>query len=60
MEAIGASLTDVVGKILSVIGQTYILVRNYPELKVKFTREIDVEWVKLVLQISFPFYRSVC
>ncbi|MEM2997339.1 MAG: MATE family efflux transporter [Thermoproteota archaeon] len=51
---IGASLTDVMGKILSVIGQTYILRRNYPELKVRFTREIDVEWAKLVLQIGLP------
>jgi putative MATE family efflux protein len=50
---VGTSITDVMGKILSVVGQTYVL-KNYPELKVKFTREINVEWTKLVLRIGLP------
>jgi putative MATE family efflux protein len=51
---VGASLTDVMGKIISISALSYILRRNYPELKVRFTREIDVEWVRLVLRIGLP------
>jgi len=51
---VGAAVTDVMGKILSIIGQTYILRRNYPELKIKFTKDVDVEWARLVLKISLP------
>jgi Na+-driven multidrug efflux pump len=51
---VGAALTDVIGKILSVIGQSYILKKNYPELKLKFTRDLNVEWAKLVLRIGLP------
>lgn len=51
---IGASITDVMGKILSVVGQTYVLRKSYPELKVRFTREINFEWTKLVLRIGLP------
>lgn len=51
---IGASATDVMGKIISIIGLTYILRKSYPELKVGFTRNIDINWVKLVLKISVP------
>jgi len=51
---IGASLTDVMGKIISIIGFTYIIRRSYPELRVRFTRDIDLEWVRLVLRIGIP------
>lgn len=51
---IGASLTDVMGKIISIIGQAYLLRKNYPELKIKFTKDIDAEWTRLVLRISLP------
>ncbi|MEM2092860.1 MAG: MATE family efflux transporter [Candidatus Bathyarchaeia archaeon] len=51
---VGASLTDVLGKILSIIGQAYILRRNYPELKVAFTGRMDTEWARLVLRIGLP------
>ncbi|MEM1539093.1 MAG: MATE family efflux transporter [Candidatus Bathyarchaeia archaeon] len=51
---IGASLTDVMGKIISIIGQTYVLRRSYPELQVKLTRDVNVEWIKLVLRIGLP------
>ncbi|MBO3803298.1 MAG: polysaccharide biosynthesis C-terminal domain-containing protein, partial [Candidatus Brockarchaeota archaeon] len=51
---VGASITDVMGKILSVVGQAYVLRKSYPELKVRFTREIKVEWAKLVLRIGLP------
>lgn len=51
---VGASLTDVMGKIISIIGQTYILKKSYPELKVKLTRDVNTEWAKLVLRIGLP------
>ncbi|MEM2137112.1 MAG: MATE family efflux transporter [Candidatus Methanomethylicia archaeon] len=51
---IGAAATDVMGKIISIIGLTYILRKSYPELRVKFTRDIDFEWIKLVLRIGVP------
>jgi len=51
---VGAALTDVMGKIISISALTYILRRNYPELKIKFTKEIDAEWTRLVLQIGLP------
>lgn len=51
---VGASLTDVLGKIISIIGLTYIIRKSYPELKVRFTRDINLEWVRLVLRIGLP------
>ncbi|MCS7097338.1 MAG: MATE family efflux transporter [Candidatus Methanomethylicia archaeon] len=51
---IGASITDVVGKIISIIGLTYILKKNYPDLKVGFTKNIDIDWIKMVMHIGVP------
>ncbi|MEM3700309.1 MAG: MATE family efflux transporter [Candidatus Bathyarchaeia archaeon] len=51
---VGASVTDVMGKMISVSCLTYILRKKYPELKVRFTKEIDLEWVRLVLRIGLP------
>ncbi|MEM2088964.1 MAG: MATE family efflux transporter [Thermoproteota archaeon] len=51
---VGAAATDVMGKILSIIGQTYILRRNYPVLRLSFTRDLNFEWAKLVLRIGLP------
>jgi len=51
---VGAALTDVMGKIISIGALTYILRKNYPELKIKFTKEINVEWARLVLRIGLP------
>ncbi|MGB9854414.1 MAG: MATE family efflux transporter [Candidatus Bathyarchaeales archaeon] len=51
---VGAALTDVMGKIISITALAYILRRNYPELKIGFTRKIDKEWAKLVLQVGLP------
>ncbi|MGQ9545066.1 MAG: MATE family efflux transporter, partial [Candidatus Bathycorpusculaceae bacterium] len=51
---VGASLTDVMGKIISIIGQTYILRKNYPELKAKFTKDMNAEWIRLVVSVSLP------
>jgi len=51
---VGAALTDVVGKIISISALTYILRRNYPELRITFTKKIDTEWIHLVLRIGLP------
>ncbi len=51
---IGASLTDVMGKMISIIALTYILRKHYPELHVRPTKEIDVSWARLVLRVGLP------
>jgi len=51
---VGAALTDVLGKIISIISLTYILRRHYPELHIRPTKEIDVTWARLVLRIGLP------
>ncbi|MEM3459089.1 MAG: MATE family efflux transporter [Candidatus Bathyarchaeia archaeon] len=50
----GAALTDVLGKLISISALTYLLRRDYPELKIRFTKEIDAEWVRLFLRIGLP------
>ncbi|MEM3730744.1 MAG: MATE family efflux transporter [Candidatus Bathyarchaeia archaeon] len=51
---IGAAITDVMGKIISISALAYILRRNYPDLKVRFTKEIGASWIRLVLRIGLP------
>ncbi|MGB9675748.1 MAG: MATE family efflux transporter [Candidatus Bathyarchaeales archaeon] len=51
---VGASITDVMGKIISVSALAYILKRYYPDIKVKFTKDINTSWVRLVLRIGLP------
>jgi len=51
---IGAALTDVMGKIISITLLTYILRKNYPQLKMTLTKKIDTEWIRLVLRIGLP------
>ncbi|MEM2336913.1 MAG: MATE family efflux transporter [Candidatus Bathyarchaeia archaeon] len=51
---VGAAITDVIGKIISITALTYILRRYYPELHVRPTREIDATWARLVLRIGLP------
>lgn len=54
LSVVGAALTDVTGKIISVSALAYILKRYYPDIKVKFTKDISVSWVRLVLCIGLP------
>jgi len=51
---IGAALTDVMGKIISVIALTYIIRRDYPDLHVSFTKNFNAKWMRLVLRIGLP------
>ncbi|MEM3770018.1 MAG: MATE family efflux transporter [Candidatus Bathyarchaeia archaeon] len=51
---VGAALTDVMGKIISITALTYILRKYYPELHIRPTKEIDVTWARLVLRIGLP------
>jgi putative MATE family efflux protein len=51
---VGAALTDVIGKVISISALTYLLRRSYPELRIGLTRAFDSEWVRLVLRIGLP------
>lgn len=51
---VGAAITDVMGKIISIVALTYVLQKSYPELKVRLTRQINLEWMRLVLHIGLP------
>jgi len=51
---IGAALTDVVGKIISISGMAIIFVRNYPEIRLRFTKNIDAGWIRIVMRIGLP------
>ncbi|MEM1540113.1 MAG: MATE family efflux transporter [Candidatus Bathyarchaeia archaeon] len=51
---VGAALTDVMGKIISITALTHVLRKSYPELKVKFTKRMDFEWLRIVLRIGLP------
>ncbi len=51
---VGAALTDVMGKIISISALTYILRKNYPELKIRLTKKLNAEWARLVLRIGLP------
>jgi len=51
---VGAALTDVMGKIISISALTYLLRRKYPELKIKFTKAFNIEWSRLVLRVGLP------
>ncbi|MCS7113399.1 MAG: MATE family efflux transporter [Candidatus Bathyarchaeota archaeon] len=51
---IGAALTDVIGKIISMSAMAYIFMKSYPEFKLKLTKDINVEWVCTVMRIGLP------
>ncbi len=51
---VGAAFTDVIGKLVSIIALTYIFKRSYPELEIRFTKEINAEWIRLVLRVGLP------
>jgi len=51
---IGAALTDVIGKIISISGMAIIFARSYPEIKLRLTKDIDAEWIRTVMRIGLP------
>ncbi|MEM2986507.1 MAG: MATE family efflux transporter [Nitrososphaerota archaeon] len=51
---VGAALTDVIGKIISIIALAYILRKNYSELKIGFTKNMGIKWTRLALRIGLP------
>lgn len=51
---VGAAATDVMGKIISITALTYMLRKNYPDFKATFTKDINLEWTRLVLHIALP------
>ena len=50
----GAAITDVMGKVLSIIGLSYILKKDYPMFELKLTRDLSFNWFRLVLRIGLP------
>lgn len=50
----GAALTDVLGKIISMSAMTYIFTKSYPEFKLKLTKDINFKWVCTVMRIGLP------
>ncbi|MEM1602830.1 MAG: MATE family efflux transporter [Candidatus Bathyarchaeia archaeon] len=53
---VGAALTDVMGKIISALTLAYIIKRDYPDLRITFTKDIDFKWAALVVRISLPIF----
>jgi len=53
---IGASATDVMGKAISMCALAYVIKRHYPSIKVSFTKNIDLNWIILVLRIGLPIF----
>jgi len=51
---IGAAVTDLMGNMLSVITLAMIIKRAFPDLRVWFTRRINLEWIMLNLRIGLP------
>ncbi|MCS7124986.1 MAG: MATE family efflux transporter [Candidatus Bathyarchaeota archaeon] len=51
---VGAALTDVMGKIISITALSYVCRKHYSELKIRFTKEIDINWARLVVRIGLP------
>ena len=51
---VGAALTDVLGKVISISALTCMLRKSYPELSIAFTKAFDSEWIRLVLRIALP------
>ena len=51
---VGAALTDVIGKMISIGALAYILRKNYPEFKIFFTRDLSLDWIALVFRIGSP------
>jgi putative MATE family efflux protein len=51
---VGAAITDVMGKMISITALTYILRKYYPELRLRPTKNIDAAWARLVLRIGLP------
>jgi Na+-driven multidrug efflux pump len=42
------------GKAVSVGMLTYMIRRSYPELRVTFTRDLDLNWISLVMRVGLP------
>lgn len=51
---IGAALTDVMGKLLSTLLLALIIRRDYADLEVTFTKDINLEWAALATRIGLP------
>jgi len=53
---VGASATDVLGKVITLLGYHLLLRRRFGWLKLGFDLSFTAEWVRLVLGISSPVF----
>ncbi len=51
---VGAAVTDLVGNILSVLTLAFIVEKTFPDLRVRLTKAIDLDWIILNLKIGTP------
>ena len=51
---VGAAVTDLIGNVLSVVTLALIIKKTLPDLKVWFTKNIDLDWIILNLKIGLP------
>jgi len=55
---VGAALTDVMGKIISLTAQAYIVRRHYSALKLGFTASFDREWASVTSKVGVPIFAT--
>ncbi len=51
---VGAAVTDLVGNVLSVLTLAFIVEKTFPDLRVRLTKAIDLDWIILNLKIGTP------
>ncbi len=56
MGVIGAAVATVLSRAAGAIGLVYIVKKSFPELRIRFTKDIDLEWVTSNLRIGLPVF----
>lgn len=51
---LGAALTDVFGKIISITALSYILRKHYQAIRINFTGNMNFKWLRIILQVTLP------
>jgi len=51
---VGAAVTDLIGNISSVVTLALIVKKSLPDLRVWFTKNLDLDWIVLNLKIGLP------
>lgn len=53
---VGAALTDVLGKVLTLAGYALLLKRKFSWLRVSLTLQLPVRWIKVAARIAAPVF----